>query len=1104
MLVDFAKDPTMEITAPEKVPYTSDEHDLVDLDESNFTSFLQNNERVLVVFYTHWDGFAPQFSKNIARLSMHLKNQDLHKSHGKVALVECESSPGLCSQYAPSHVQLYPNMHFFLSGKQSIEYQYPRGYLKEFEDRLLGFMETPMTMEEASQKAMADPSRKKLFEDDMVVVLNDYNAMSVLSQPNTTFFLMFLDSNTQTTNTCTSPDSLFADLANNRKDPHLTFAAVDCAVDVETCAQFGAKKLPFFIHIVSGGSPPKSVRISYYDGATEDHKLVQFLNEQRYHTGDWETTAFAAATEGKVKPGYPTLMKADQLQEFSDTHPRALILFYSIWSGVPKPLEEVFVTASQLYSKRDNPAGVFAAVDCGRSASTTSPCGARGVVDFPFIGILRSGKLTRFHWGARDLQAHPLLLPPPELTPLLAFMNNPEMDSKHLSLASGEGKSPKVTLLTDDTFYYYLRGSSEHALVLFLGDRDDTVTQNYLRALLAVSEENKSPGWAFFAIDCSDEAGNCRERETQYLQTGVFKPTRELPVFQHFYKGARSQASFFDYNAANLRYTKEQIFHYMKYAKPVDKTPPLVDFDKGETVGQVEVLDMTNFTRAAREHKSIFVMFHAWWCGYSRSAKYEFIKASTRAKQQGIQAYFAAMEITHPMNIAFQTELGVSGYPAFFYMNFTDDGMKYVSKEYKDASFAPTMIEFLKDPFQPPPPPPVPEPFAPDKTDKEIAVEILTETNFAMFKKNNLRFLLMFYTPGCGFCQKQKPLILGAAEKVGVLEGIQTRVAAVNAWVSPLLAKEYNITNLPTYLYFERGEFQYKLRSQFHSEDDVVDFLKNPQPPVVEPLVPFAGGRDHNVLILTDQNFKKEIQSGLNMLVMFYQPGCDVSKSAMGPYVQAAKELNDGVYTYGRLAAFDCSTLLHDPLCTLYDAVSLPTFTLFKNGERYMNYYFAVTAEQLIAFMKDPTEPVSDETEDDFLEGTHAIDAVDASNFQRYRQERSDTELLVLAYSPVCSYCKNVRKTLFDASLQIKARSKGGRKYQMAAVNCLDLRNRPLCSNLEALGTPSLTYVGAASETGFRAQFKWEVEIQRLTADDIVEYVTETAGASTARVHQEL
>jgi protein disulfide-isomerase-like protein len=118
---------------------------------------------------------------------------------------------------------------------------------------------------------------------------------------------------------------------------------------------------------------------------------------------------------------------------------------------------------------------------------------------------------------------------------------------------------------------------------------------------------------------------------------------------------------------------------------------------------EVVHLTSTNFEPALKDEKSALVMFYAPWCGHCKKMKPEYEKAAEIMKNEKIPGVLAALDATKEGAIAAQ--YNVKGYPTVKYF---DHGEFKFDVNIREAS---KIIEFMKNPSEPPPPPPEGKPF---------------------------------------------------------------------------------------------------------------------------------------------------------------------------------------------------------------------------------------------------------------------------------------------------------------------------------------------------------------------------------------------------------
>ena len=136
----------------------------------------------------------------------------------------------------------------------------------------------------------------------------------------------------------------------------------------------------------------------------------------------------------------------------------------------------------------------------------------------------------------------------------------------------------------------------------------------------------------------------------------------------------------------------------MKDPKPPEElVPPTKEEIWSEVESDVVHLTTNSFDNFIETHPSVLVMFYAPWCGHCKAMKPAFMDAARMLKEQEMDGTLAAVDATN------ETELGkrfeVTGYPTLKY--FESGKMLY---EYGYGKTAEDLVEFMKDPREPPPP----------------------------------------------------------------------------------------------------------------------------------------------------------------------------------------------------------------------------------------------------------------------------------------------------------------------------------------------------------------------------------------------------------------
>ncbi len=110
-----------------------------------------------------------------------------------------------------------------------------------------------------------------------------------------------------------------------------------------------------------------------------------------------------------------------------------------------------------------------------------------------------------------------------------------------------------------------------------------------------------------------------------------------------------------------------------------------------------------------------------------------------------------------------------------------------------------------------PTPEPAPSPARPVELEDGAALDEFVETHD--------RALVEFYTAGCGICQSMEP-VLG-----NVVRSTDVAVGTINPRDDPPLIEAYEITSVPTFVYFENSEPVDRRSDGFVGAEELVGWL---------------------------------------------------------------------------------------------------------------------------------------------------------------------------------------------------------------------------------------------------------------------------------------
>lgn len=403
-----------------------------------------------------------------------------------------------------------------------------------------------------------------------------------------------------------------------------------------------------------------------------------------------------------------------------------------------------------------------------------------------------------------------------------------------------------------------------------------------------------------------------------------------------YYEGGKMRFTFDGEN------TKDGLIAFMK--NPSER--PAVVKNKepdwsSETNSEIVHLTENNFEPAISDEKSVLVMFYAPWCGHCKRMKPEYEKAAEQMKIEGVPGVLAALDATKEGAIA--TQFGVKGYPSVKY---------FVNGEFKfdvNVRDAEKIVQFMKNPSEPPAPPPPETPWE----DEPSHVEHLNDESFKPFLKKKKHVLVMFYAPWCGHCKRAKPEFVRAADHFK--DDPKVELAAVDCTKHQAVCQVYEVRGYPTMKYFSYLK-EVKEYSGGRTDKDFIKYLQDPSAAdasttaggdqKAEPFGVYPGS--DAVLVLTDANFETKTKAENKMVVMFYAPWCRHCTDLKPAFSEAAQTLATG--KRGSLGAVDCT--VQKRTCEKYKIEGFPTLKYFEMGEFRRDYDSQRTVEAIVEFVK--------------------------------------------------------------------------------------------------------------------------------------------------------
>lgn len=278
-------------------------------------------------------------------------------------------------------------------------------------------------------------------------------------------------------------------------------------------------------------------------------------------------------------------------------------------------------------------------------------------------------------------------------------------------------------------------------------------------------------------------------------------------------------------------------------------------------------------------HEIWIVEFYAPWCGHCKSFASEYSKAAEVLK--GVVKVGAVNADAHQ---TLGSKYGVRGFPTVKIFVPGKSATNYegarTAKGLAEAAIKETkkLIDSRLGGGS----------SGKSKSGKSNVIEI-TDTNFKeKVLKSKEPFLLEFFAPWCGHCQKLEPIWKAVADEVAD-DGISAKIGAIDATVHTATANEYNIRGFPTIKLFIDGQVEDYEGGR--SKRDILEFIKNkaadraPAPEVVQ---------------LVDEKILTEKCSNAQLCIVSFLPHIlDCDSKCRNDYIDVLKKVSERYKKYG-------------------------------------------------------------------------------------------------------------------------------------------------------------------------------------------------------------
>ncbi|MBI5189295.1 MAG: thioredoxin family protein [Nitrospirae bacterium] len=235
-------------------------------------------------------------------------------------------------------------------------------------------------------------------------------------------------------------------------------------------------------------------------------------------------------------------------------------------------------------------------------------------------------------------------------------------------------------------------------------------------------------------------------------------------------------------------------------------------------------------------------------------------------------------------------------------------------------------------------------------TSSAVVVEACGETFFDEVVGYDRPVLVEFYTTSCPVCKRMAPVV----EELSAELADKVKVVKVNTRESAGLSMQFDIKNVPTFIYFDNGNVMKRhiggntregLMSLAGMPAQSAETRKLPEPPKPAeaprpaearkqdapqpqaPPKPDPAPASAEVREVCDENFFHEVVGyGRPVVVEFYSPSCPVCKK-MTPVLE---EFSAGLA--GKVKVVKVNTRDSLGLSSQFEIKNVPTFVYFENG----------------------------------------------------------------------------------------------------------------------------------------------------------------------------
>ncbi|KAK8635616.1 hypothetical protein V6N13_004345 [Hibiscus sabdariffa] len=229
-----------------------------------------------------------------------------------------------------------------------------------------------------------------------------------------------------------------------------------------------------------------------------------------------------------------------------------------------------------------------------------------------------------------------------------------------------------------------------------------------------------------------------------------------------------------------------------------------------------------------------------------------------------------------------------------------------------------------------------------------------------------------------------------------------------------------------------------------------------------------------DVVVLTEENFNKEVGQDRGALVEFYAPWCGHCQKLAPEYEKLAKSFKKAKSVL--IGKVDCDE--HKSICSKYGVQGYPTIQWFPKGSLEPKKYEGQrTAEALTEFVN-----TEGGTKVKIATAPSSVVVLNADNFDEVVLDETK-DVLVEFYAPWCGHCKQLAPTYEKVATAFK------REDDVIIANLDADKHGDLAKKYEVTGFPTLKFFPKGNKAG-------EIYSGERDLDAFVAFINEKCGTN--------